>query len=139
VLERCTCAAVRAFVLRRPRAGEVRSAGCEVAHCPRHCVWGSEPRVTWPCRRWRYLCYFLYRLWKKKLIHRDRFVSASVCPSQNSNLGYYFAISKYFFIKLSNDIAFDKTDTVIPNSLSQGYICWCSNEQPSSLCKFIIL
>jgi len=62
---------------------------------------------------------------EKKLIHRDRFVRASVCPSENPNLGYYFAISKYFFIKLSKDIAFDKTDTVIPNSLGQGYICWC--------------
>jgi hypothetical protein len=34
---------------------------------------------------------------------------------RNPNVGYNFAISKYFFIKLSNYISYDNTVVIMPN------------------------
>ncbi len=44
--------------------------------------------------------------------------------TQKLNAGYNFAISKYFFMKLSNYIAYDNMLMMIPNSLGQGHIWW---------------
>ena len=40
------------------------------------------------------------------------------------NVGYNFAISKYFFIKLLIYTAYDNMDTMMSNSLGQSHICW---------------
>jgi len=50
-------------------------------------------------------------------------VCTYVRPSRKLNLGYNFAISYYFFMKLSNYIAYDKTDMKMPNILGRDYIC----------------
>jgi hypothetical protein len=40
------------------------------------------------------------------------------------NVGYNFAISQYFFMKLPNYIAYDNTLMMMPNSLGQSHIWW---------------
>jgi len=49
-------------------------------------------------------------------------IALSVCPSRKRNIAYNFAISSYFFIKLSIYIAYDNTDTMMPKTLCQGHI-----------------
>jgi hypothetical protein len=49
-------------------------------------------------------------------------IALSVRPSQKLNIGYNFAISSYFFIKLANYIAYDNTPVMMPKSLGQGHI-----------------
>ncbi len=50
------------------------------------------------------------------------------------NVGYNFAISQYFLMKLSNYIAYDNMLMFMPNSLGQGHIWW--NYAP--LCTWIL-
>jgi hypothetical protein len=76
------------------------------------------------CLRDRNYWQFLCRPFEEKAIHRDRFVRPSVCPSvrPSRKLNYNFAISYYFFNKLSNYIAYDNTVMMMPNSLGQYHI-----------------
>jgi len=75
---------------------------------------------------------FLCCPFKEKAIHKDHFVRSSVhqsvrlsvCLSRKLQVGYNFAISKYFFIKLFNYIAYDTLNTIMPNCSGQGHICW---------------
>ena len=55
-------------------------------------------------------------------MHRDC-LCPSVDPSKNLNVGYDFAISLYFFINVSNYIAYDNMDTLMSNSSGQGHNC----------------
>jgi hypothetical protein len=44
--------------------------------------------------------------------------------TQNLNVGCNFGISKYFFIKPSNYIAYDNMPMMMQDSLGQGHIWW---------------
>ena len=68
--------------------------------------------------------YVLCRPFEEQAIQRARLARLSMCSSiLHKNIGYNYAISEYFFIKLSNYVAYDNKNLMMPNSLGQGYIC----------------
>jgi hypothetical protein len=57
------------------------------------------------------------------LLKKWRYIGTalSVRPSRKINVGYNFAISKYFFMKLSNYIPYNNMLVMVTNSLGQGH------------------
>jgi len=89
---------------------------------------------------------FLCCPFKEMVIHRKLGIALSVRLSvgpsvTKTNCWLYnvtLPFTNIFFIKHSNDIAYDEMDMKMPNYLGQGHVCWnllvrhnCSTEHPS--------
>jgi hypothetical protein len=88
----------------------------------------------------------LYCLWQHARDNVKFFRSRShlmeLCPfffpwilTRKLDIGYNFAISQYFLMKLLNCIAYDNMLVLRPNSLGQGHIWW--SYVPFYTCIFI--